>query len=782
MNNIYLFAGLCIFPAIYFLLKKILKNKTEWVFKGLSLFLALCVFFVINAQSKPVFAGTFNLTLNAPFDSPFVNFLIVNYHWFYFASAVILQIYPFFKKFSVLKNYGKTFCLITSCLLLGCVQQVSKSFTGSYDMSLCGAFLGLSIALMFEYSLYLFLTDGFFKMSKKEGLEMLFIAPIILIASIPPYLLQTLFGVIGPRLVNDFHLYHRIWLYIFVFVLVVLYLHLKNTSKEYSRMILLYISLTTLISYLYDYEFKDFITPTSWPLHLCNTAMFIVPICLLFHLNKVYYFTLFINVLGAFLAMVMPDLGDEASFVSTACVRFWINHICAFSMPVWMILLKVYERPKIKEFVYSNIGFFAYYVFILFMNGYLTNYKASIDFFFINSDFIADKLGDWAENLFNNFILEFDIGTLHFKYHPVYQLIYYLVYVAFAGAMWFLYVFLFQIQDKFIDLSNKNKKMKLDQLALEAKYNTKEASTCMDENSVNKLVVTDCGKRYGNSKTFSTRHISFEVDSGEILGFLGPNGAGKSTTIKCIVGIQPPTEGSISINGYDIEKQPVMAKRQLGFVPDHYALYEKLTGREYINYIADLYDVSKEDRDNRLTKLLQDLSMEQNIDNPIRTYSHGMKQKIAIMSALIHNPKLWILDEPLTGLDPNSIFEVKECMRNHAKEGNIVFFSSHIIDLVEKLCDRIIIINHGKVVASTKLEELKEKGIALEQYYLSIINEEKQEDDSMNYTDSDGGEEKSDTRFFQVDDKIKEKQRIKAEKKAAKKLAKENGETQQVNG
>lgn len=249
----------------------------------------------------------------------------------------------------------------------------------------------------------------------------------------------------------------------------------------------------------------------------------------------------------------------------------------------------------------------------------------------------------------------------------------------------------------------------------------------MNNESVNKLVVKNVSKRYGNNKNFSVENVSFEVNAGEILGFLGPNGAGKSTIIKCIVGIQPVTCGSIEINGYDIEKQPVLAKSQFGFVPDHYALYEKLTGREYINYIADLYDVSKEDRNFMLDKMLKDLNMQENIDSQIRTYSHGMKQKIAIMSALIHEPKLWILDEPLTGLDPNSIYEVKECMKEHAKKGNIVFFSSHIIDIVEKLCDRIIIIKNGKIVTSLKLDELKEQGISLEDYYLDIINKKDDE-------------------------------------------------------
>ena len=230
------------------------------------------------------------------------------------------------------------------------------------------------------------------------------------------------------------------------------------------------------------------------------------------------------------------------------------------------------------------------------------------------------------------------------------------------------------------------------------------------------LKVTNLSKVYEEKTVVD--NITFEAVDNRIYGFLGPNGAGKSTTIKAVVGIHLPTEGKIEVNGYDVAVQPVEAKSQLGFVPDHYALYENLTGREYLNYIADLYKVSQEDRDAFLKEFLKTLAMEDAIDNKIQTYSHGMKQKIAIMASIIHKPKLWILDEPLTGLDPVSIFQVKQCLKRHAEQGNIVFFSSHLIDIVEKLCDRIIIIAHHKVVDVANVKELVDKGVDLEQYYM----------------------------------------------------------------
>ena len=201
---------------------------------------------------------------------------------------------------------------------------------------------------------------------------------------------------------------------------------------------------------------------------------------------------------------------------------------------------------------------------------------------------------------------------------------------------------------------------------------------------------------------YAVKNANLEVNGGEIFGFLGPNGAGKSTIIKSIVGIQPITSGQIEVCGYDVDKQSVEAKRQIGFVPDHYALYEKLTGREYINYIADLYEVPIDIRKKRIDSFVKRFELENAFDNQMKTYSHGMKQKIAIMAALVHNPKIWILDEPLTGLDPNSIFQVKECMKEHARAGNIVFFSSHIIDVVERICDKIAIIKKGNIITYGK--------------------------------------------------------------------------------
>lgn len=232
-------------------------------------------------------------------------------------------------------------------------------------------------------------------------------------------------------------------------------------------------------------------------------------------------------------------------------------------------------------------------------------------------------------------------------------------------------------------------------------------------------------KTYGKSAVKAVDNLNLEIKNGEIFGFLGPNGAGKSTTIKMITGILNPDCGSIVIDGVNLEEQPQQAKQLIGFVPDNHETYETLKGVEYLNFIGTMYGVKGEELNDRIAKYAQMFELTDALPNAISSYSHGMKQKLMIISAMIHNPKAWILDEPFTGLDPQSAFKLKQLMRKHADEGNTVFFSSHVIDVVEKVCDRIAIINHGKVVAVDTLENIRENGnVSLESIFLSITKDE----------------------------------------------------------
>lgn len=219
------------------------------------------------------------------------------------------------------------------------------------------------------------------------------------------------------------------------------------------------------------------------------------------------------------------------------------------------------------------------------------------------------------------------------------------------------------------------------------------------------LEIKNLTKKFGDK--VAVDNIDLSVKSGEIYGFLGPNGAGKTTTIKMIVGMLVPDGGSINVDGIDAINDDVEAKRQIAYVPDSPEIYDIMTGRQYLNFIADVFELSDEERNKQIDRYAEVFEMKDNLDVMIAGYSHGMKQKIVIMGALIHSPKLLILDEPMVGLDAKSSFRLKEIMRALADEGRTVFFSTHVMEVAENLCDRIGIINRGKIIAVGTLDEIK---------------------------------------------------------------------------
>ena len=224
-------------------------------------------------------------------------------------------------------------------------------------------------------------------------------------------------------------------------------------------------------------------------------------------------------------------------------------------------------------------------------------------------------------------------------------------------------------------------------------------------------------------------NINLEIKDGEIFGFLGPNGAGKTTTIKMMTGILDIDEGDILVDGKSIVENPIEAKKQIGFVSDNPDMFLKLKGIEYLNFIADIYEIKKEIRDKRIVELTKEFGIYEVLNDKIQSYSHGMRQKIIIVSVLLYNPKNWILDEPLTGLDPEAAFHLKNKMKQHAKDNNAVFFSTHILEIAEKLCDKIGIIHHGKLIFVGTQEEMRKKvkeNASLEELFMEITkrNEE----------------------------------------------------------
>ena len=237
------------------------------------------------------------------------------------------------------------------------------------------------------------------------------------------------------------------------------------------------------------------------------------------------------------------------------------------------------------------------------------------------------------------------------------------------------------------------------------------------------LKLNNISKSYKKGLIKAVDNISLDIKSGEIFGFLGPNGAGKTTTIKMIVGLLKPDNGNIIAGGVDVWEEPLRAKSMISYVPDSPEIYDKLKGIGYLNFIADMYEISKDIREERIERYLEMFEIKDAVNDIIGSYSRGMKQKLVLTAALMNEPELFILDEPMVGLDPKSSFNLKETMRQMRDGGKTIFFSTHILEVAEKFCDRIAIINKGKIVAMGTMEELRshaEERETLENIFLEL--------------------------------------------------------------
>lgn len=647
--------------------------------------------------------------------------------WLSFSSILYVLMRPFFNlKFvdNTVKYIVTLFYIIQPFFL----SPMCTILQGNLDSKLILYLYSLENALGLGVSLFYLVTSIQNKElpTKKDVLKMILSFLALSIFTMPNYIPQYLFGFqvsTNTWEIKGFTQYHRMFLYCNLIFPFLIYFFLQKKDEEFKRFNLLYMCLGVLLGFVVRYWYDTLDEPWAWPFHLCNTALFILPLVLAFRMKRFFYFTYFINVIGALLAMLMPNYADETNIMSIRTIGFWYNHYIAFFMPMLFVFLDMFERPKIKQFIYSMLAFLGYFILVLILNVVFTAHGHEVDYFFLNGDFVVDKLGKWAEAIFE-VTLNVNIGNTTYVFRPVYQSLFFLVYVVLGLGVWFIYEEGYRVFDQNILLHLRLRKLREYEKELKIALNGRKKEEPMEPNAGIKYELRNFSKQYASSKRLAVNKANFTVYGGEIFGFLGPNGAGKSTIIKSTVGIQPITSGNINICGYDVATQSVHAKALIGFVPDHYALYEKLSGREYVNYIADIYGVSEEDRNARIEKYIKLFELEQSIDSMMKTYSHGMKQKITIMAALVHDPKVWILDEPLTGLDPNSIYQVKECMKEHASKGNIVFFSSHIIDIVEKLCQRVAIIKQGEIQCVKTVKEIEESGYTLEQFYLKTIGNE----------------------------------------------------------
>ncbi len=238
------------------------------------------------------------------------------------------------------------------------------------------------------------------------------------------------------------------------------------------------------------------------------------------------------------------------------------------------------------------------------------------------------------------------------------------------------------------------------------------------------IEIKNFSKIYNNEKK-AVDNISLKINDGEIFAFIGHNGAGKTTTIKAIAGILDFEQGDILINGKSIKKEPIACKMQMAYVPDNPDLYENMKAIDFINFICDMYEVPKVERKERTKKYVNLFELSNNMNDEISSFSHGMKQKVALIAALAHNPNILIMDEPFVGLDPKAVFDMKVIMREMCKEGKTIFFSTHILEVAEKLCSRVAIIKKGKIVKVGNMEEVKGDE-SLERVFLELDEEREQ--------------------------------------------------------
>ncbi len=564
-----------------------------------------------------------------------------------------------------------------------------------------------------------------YKSNKKEfWLNILKTLPLIMLMAFQLEIPQQWFGT--TEVVLDFMTFaQHVWIFLLLVMLVGIHYGLKDKSEDvkYASMLLLSVSMfyqyfgkMTYISTLFA---GQAISLTSLPFHICNLATALIPLALVTKNMFLFSFTYYVNVFGALIAIIIPNV--DSGVISYAFLVFAYEHSFAFLCPILFVSLGLMPRTKKSNLKFAIASFTCYFVMAVILNVWFFNYDSGVNYFFLGNDFLPNKIA-LLKTVKELLVVRFKLGSLNFALYPLFYLVVYLGFLLVMFIAYFIYKILYRYFDESRAVADAVKKEEKDYLEFIKQLNGKSIDSPVKKEEGIMIKFEHVSKKYKSNDFYSVKDFNLEVKDGEVFGFLGSNGAGKSTTIKALVGILPLTEGHIYVDGFDVEKQPLQTKKLIGYVPDNHAVYERLSGRMYVNYIADLFGVPKENR-GIIDELAKKFNLLEALDKPIKTYSHGMKQKITIISALVHDPKVWVLDEPLTGLDPQSCYEVKQIMREHANKGNTVFFSSHIIEVVEKVCDRVAIIYKGQLKGVYDMKELEEKNQSLVEIFMNSQKE-----------------------------------------------------------
>ena len=712
---------------LFFTIKILMIKQNSKQINILKIFsVGLFFVYMIRLFSYDAINSTFNLLL-VDIETPInayetwltgvsMSIFLIFLRWFTVLCIVFLILNPFFNLKNI-KIISSLFALVIGLLNLIFFKQNILIFIGEIDLYHYRSVqfiieTALFLSLSFTNLLILIKNKNYPKLNEIGSALGVFIVSAISV--LPQSFLYNLFGNYS-EIPEEFNSTHLLILIIPVIFTIVSYKIMKDKPVMKKDFFITFIVFAAFFQY-FSYRHTGL---SNLPLHLCNTAIILMMLSIVFRWRGTFYFNYFANVLGGLAALLIPSIGEN--LYNTGAMRYLFNHWYVLAWPILAVALGTFEKPKLKD-MYKAIGVFTvYYIVIVFVNAWLNNYQ-ELDYFFVYGNHISEMFN--VTGLQYNNVVAIEYKGLTFTFFWLYQILFYLAFIFLMFMSWYVYDAGFNFASNQRKLKEKQKQMQIDELRLYELLAGRSIKEPINPGGKDMIKIDHFSKKYGHSDNYAVEDFSLEVKMGEIFGFLGHNGAGKSTTIKSLVGIQSITEGQMEICGYSIKTQPLEAKLKIGYVSDNHAVYEKLTGREYIQYVADLYKVDPEARELRLEKLLKQFNLGFAIDQEIKSYSHGMKQKLVVIAALIHEPPVWILDEPLTGLDPTSSYQIKESMKEHAKKGNIVFFSSHVIEVVEKVCDRIAIITKGKLQGVYDMNEIRKNNISLEELYMSKISKD----------------------------------------------------------
>jgi ABC-2 type transport system ATP-binding protein len=506
---------------------------------------------------------------------------------------------------------------------------------------------------------------------------------------LPHGIISFFFGSIGSNL-KPISIYQVIMVFSIIILFVVLYILLIKKSKDEKYNAILLMSLALVLQYFKIYTYSD-IKLWNLPIHICNLGTLLIFISVVFKLRGLFLFTYYINVFGATVALMIPLINDD--FLSFPTFNFMFEHALVLIIPILSVIIGVNERPKIKEISKIIPLFTGYYLFSIIIGSIFYIYDRNVNYFYVIKDTIANFVV-FLKPLRN---ITFNIGKAVF--YPVYYFVIYLGIIALMYIMNFIYLYVYSLEDTRVEIRKvKEREENLLKKRKKEKFIKPKSDLILEVKALTKI--------YPNGFKALSK-VSLSLKKGDILWLLGHNGAGKSTLIKCITKIIEKTEGEVFIGGINIDSLSNETKLMTGYCSDDHCQYEKLTPIEYLDYILNIYQIEG-DHKQIITKYLELLNLIYVKDSVIETFSHGMKQKLSIIASIIHEPKLLVLDEPLSGLDIPTLKEIKGFLTNYALQGNSIIYSAHQYDVSDPLCNRVICLDKGKILSNFNVDTVED--------------------------------------------------------------------------